>query len=82
MDRLSVRELRALALLRARGPLALHEISRALGVAPSTVHGMMLRLQAMDLVARIEDGEKRYVITEKGEEALRLVEQLLAGARG
>ena len=74
MDRLSVREVRALVALEAHGPMALFEIARALGVPPSSAHGMLTKLMAMDLVAK-HDG--KYEITEKGRKVLAEVRQIV-----
>lgn len=81
LDRLSLREIRALALLEARGPLALFEIARALGIPPSSAHGMLTKLQAMDLVER-KDG--KYHLTEKGARVLEDVKEIIESveARG
>ncbi len=77
MDRLSVREIRALIALEARGTMALFEIARELGIPPSSAYGMMTKLVALDLVTK--PGEGKYAITEKGRQALRQVKAILVG---
>jgi len=76
VDRLSVREVRTLVLLREQGPLALSELAYTLNIAPSTVHGMMLKLQALGLVIRNE--AKQYIITNAGEQALAKIQAILS----
>ena len=75
MDRLSVREIRALVALDTYGPLTLSEIAGALGIPPSSAHTMLTRLQAHDLV---DKQDNKYVITEKGRRAIEQVRELLA----
>ena len=77
MESLNLREVRALALLRARGPLSLKEISREMGIPPSSAHGMLTKLQALGLVSK-DPETKRYEITEKGLSMLRELQSILA----
>ena len=76
MDRLSVREIRALVALERYGPLSLSEIAGALEIPPSSAHGMMTRLQAQDLV---DKQDNKYAITEQGRQALRQIREILVG---
>ena len=80
MDRLSVREVRALVFLEERGPASLLEVSRALGIPPSTAHGMLTKLVALGLVAKTPG--KQYEITDEGRETIAEVKQLLVSVRG
>ena len=75
VERLSVREVRVLAALEG-GPRGLVGLARELGIPPSSLYGILTKLQANGLVAR--DEEKRYVITERGRQALAELRRLLA----
>ncbi len=75
MERLSVREVRVLVALGARGPAGLTELSRELGIPPSSLYGLLTKLQALGLVAR--DEAKQYVLTGKGREAIERVKAIL-----
>ena len=80
MDRLSVREVRVLAALARSPGMGLTELSRSLGIPPRSMHGVLTKLQALDLVEKRNGG---YYLTEKGEEILETVKSILAvGARG
>lgn len=75
MDRLSVREIRVLAQLRAGGPMSLSDLSRILVIPPSSLYGILTKLQALGLVARNE--AKQYAITDEGKKAIEAVKAML-----
>jgi len=75
VDRLSIREVRVLLALEDE-PRGLTELSRMLGIPPSSLYGTLTKLQALGLVMRNE--AKQYIITDKGRQAIADVKQLLA----
>ncbi len=75
LDRLSVREVRALVTLKHKPGMSLIEIARQLEIPPSSAHGMMTKLVAMGLVKRENN---LYYITDKGEAAIAELRELLA----
>lgn len=75
MDRLSVREVRVLVALARSPGMGLTELSRSLGIPPSSMHGVLTKLQALDLV---EKRNSNYYLTKKGEEMLETIKTILA----
>ena len=58
---LTMTQLRVLFVLGASGALSAHDLADALGVGPTTLTGIVDRLQARGLVKRIPDGHDRRV---------------------
>ena len=74
MDRLSVREVRVLAALARSPGMGLTELSRSLGIPPSSMHSLLTKLQVLELVAKTNGG---YHLTEKGKQTLDTVKSIL-----
>ncbi|BAF34744.1 hypothetical protein APE_0720a [Aeropyrum pernix ovoid virus 1] len=78
LDRLSVRELRALRFLREKPQGAsLKEISDSLGIPPSSAHGLMQKLLALNLVDK--NGQGKYYLTKAGEQVLEKIGAIITG---
>ncbi|WP_172804948.1 MarR family winged helix-turn-helix transcriptional regulator [Actinopolymorpha singaporensis] len=77
---LTMTQLRALFVLGASGALSAHELADALGVGPTTLTGIVDRLQVRGLVHRIPDGHDRRVrrvdLTEAGRTLLGDVDEV------
>jgi len=58
---LTMQQLRALIVLAASGALSAHELASALGIGPTTLTGIVDRLEARGLVHRLPDGRDRRV---------------------
>ena len=58
---LTMQQLRALFILAASGALSAHELAESLGVGPTTLTGIVDRLEVRDLVCRLPDGRDRRV---------------------
>lgn len=75
--RLTVQQLRAIAVLMLDENLSAHQLAKALGVSPATVSGILDRLEAAGLVERRidkHDGRvRRIAVTHTGTEAVRQI---------
>lgn len=58
---LTMQQLRALLVLAASGALSAHELAESLGIGPTTLTGIVDRLQARGLVHRLPDGRDRRI---------------------
>jgi DNA-binding MarR family transcriptional regulator len=58
---LTMQQLRLLFILAATGALSAHELAGSLGVGPTTLTGIVDRLEARDLVCRLPDDRDRRV---------------------
>lgn len=67
---LTIQQLRALFILASAGALSAHELAEGLGVGPTTLTGIVDRLEAREVVCRLPDGRDRRVrridLTEAG----------------
>ena len=79
LDRLSVRELRVLATLKTQPGLSLTELARTLSIPPSSMHGTLMKLQAMGFSER---RNSNYYLTPNGEKALDDVKKLVVPLQG
>ncbi|MEQ7126366.1 MarR family transcriptional regulator [Actinopolymorpha sp. B11F2] len=72
---LTMQQLRVLFILAAAGALSAHELAESLGVGPTTLTGIVDRLEIRDLVCRLPDGRDRRVrridLTDAGRRLLR-----------
>lgn len=77
---LTMQQLRALFVLGASGALSAHELAETLGIGPTTLTGIVDRLQARGLVHRLPDGQdrrvRRIVLTEAGRDLLRNLHEI------
>jgi DNA-binding MarR family transcriptional regulator len=77
---LTVQQLRVLFVLMASGALSAHELAETLRIGPTTLTGIVDRLQARDLVHRLADERDRRVrridLTEAGRRLLNDLNQL------
>lgn len=75
--RLTVQQLRAIAVLMLDKDLSAHQLAAALGVSPATVSGILDRLEAADLVVRRTDEHdgriRRITVTPHGVSAVRQI---------
>ncbi len=72
-----------MACLVSRGPIALTELSRTLGMSHSTASGIVDRLQSRGLVRRTEDAaDRRRTSIEVTEAVRRYVRELEEGPSG
>ncbi|SDS23587.1 DNA-binding transcriptional regulator, MarR family [Paraoerskovia marina] len=75
--RLTVQQLRAIAVLMLDEGLSAHQLAKALGVSPATVSGILDRLEAGGLVRRRTDEKdgrvRRIAVTDQGVTAVRRI---------